>query len=64
VDSFTPAQEMEIRKERRFQSDRRQTWSADELYSRLAAKREEIESERRLGGRRASDLTPSRDHAA
>jgi len=64
VDSRAPIDESGIRNERRFQSDRRQTWTADELYSRLRAKCEEIENERRRRGRRASDITPSQDHAA
>ena len=66
MDSRTQPPEMGIREERRFKSDRRQSWSADELYNRLRAKREEIESERRHGGRRASDLqpAPSRNHTA
>jgi hypothetical protein len=57
---------MGIHEERRFKSERRQSWSADELYNRLRAKREEIEGERRRGGRRATDLQPSptRNHAA
>jgi hypothetical protein len=59
------APEMGIRGERRFPSDRRQSWSANELYSRLRSKREEIEGERRRAGRRASDLeaAPAHDHA-
>jgi hypothetical protein len=66
MDSRTPTPEMGIRDERRFKNERRQSWSADELYNRLRAKREEIENERRHGGRRATDVlpAPSRDHAA
>jgi hypothetical protein len=66
MDSRTHTPEMGIRDERRFQGDRRQSWSANELYSRLQSKREEIESERRRTGRRASDLepAPTHDHAA
>src|ERR1041384_1625001 len=57
MDSRTHTPEMGIRPERRrVQSERRQSWTADELYNRLRSKREEIENERRQGGRRASDL--------
>ena len=41
MDSRTQPPEMGIREERRFKSDRRQSWSADELYNRLSAKRED-----------------------
>jgi hypothetical protein len=44
---------------RRFGTDRRQTWSANDLYNRLRDKREEIERERRRLSRRAAD-----DHIA
>jgi hypothetical protein len=66
MNSRTHTPEMGISGERRFQSDRRQSWSANELYNRLRSKREEIESERRRAGRRASDLepAPTHDHAA
>jgi hypothetical protein len=64
LDSPTPIPDMGTREERRSQNDRRDTWTADELYSRLRTKREEIESERRHRGRRASDINPSQDHAA
>jgi hypothetical protein len=47
------------RRERRFHGDRRDVWSSNELYSRLRAKREEIENERRRAPRRASDLNPA-----
>ena len=66
MNSQTHTPEIGVREERRYQSDRRQSWTADELYSRLRSKREEIESERRSRGRRASDHepVPSHDHAA
>jgi hypothetical protein len=46
-------------RERRFHGDRRELWSSSELYSRLRAKREEIENERRRAPRRAADLNPA-----
>ncbi len=64
VDSPAPIPEIGTREERRSQTDRRDAWTADELYSRIRTKREEIESERRHRGRRASDINPSQDHAA
>jgi len=45
--------------DRRFHSDRRQSsWTSNDIYRKLREKREEVESERRQFGRRASD----RDH--
>lgn len=45
--------------ERRSQADRRQsTWTSNDIYQKLREKREEVESERRRFGRRATD----RDH--
>jgi hypothetical protein len=66
MDSRTHTPEKGIREERRFTNERRQSWSSDELYNRLRAKREEIENERRHGGRRATDQhpAPTRNHAA
>ena len=66
MDRRTHTPEMGIRQERRFHTERRHSWSADELYSRLRSKREEIENERRHGGRRATDFhpEPTRNHAA
>ena len=67
MENRTHRPEKGVREERRFQSDRRQTWTANELYSRLRSKREEIENERRHGGgRRSTDEqpAPSHDHAA
>ena len=66
MESRTHTPEMGIPSERRLKSERRQSWTADELYNKLRSKREEIESERRRVGRRASDLhsAPTRDHAA
>lgn len=50
--------------ERRFHSDRRATWTSNDIYRKLREKREEVEAERRRGGRRASDHGPDQSHAA
>lgn len=50
--------------ERRFHSERRDAWTSNDIYRKLREKREEVESERRRGGRRATDHGPDRSHAA
>ena len=50
--------------ERRVDSDRRGTWTSNEIYEKLREKREEVEEERRRGGRRATDHGPDHSHAA
>lgn len=62
MNSRTHMPDIGVRGERRFQSDRRQSWSANELYSRLRSKREEIENERRRGERRTADREPRSTH--
>lgn len=50
--------------DRRFHSERRSTWTSNDIYQKLREKREEVETERRRGGRRATDVGPDHSHAA
>jgi response regulator RpfG family c-di-GMP phosphodiesterase len=64
VPAEAPAPRSNVRQmaERRFQSDRRQAWTSDDIYRKLREKSEEVETDRRSRGRRASDGPHS--HAA
>jgi CheY-like chemotaxis protein len=50
--------------ERRIPSERRSAWTSNDIYQKLREKREEVETERRRGGRRAADHGPDHSHAA
>ena len=60
----TPQSNVTAMPDRRFHSDRRGTWTSNHLYEKLREKREEVETERRRGGRRATDHGPDQSHAA
>ncbi len=50
--------------ERRLHDERRSSWTSNDIYQKLREKREEVETERRRGGRRAADHGPDQSHAA
>ena len=60
----TPRSNVTPMPERRVDSDRRGTWTSNDIYQKLREKREEVETERRRGGRRATDHGPDQSHAA
>ena len=60
----TPQSNVTPMPERRIDSDRRGTWTSNDIYQKLREKREEVEEERRRGGRRATDHGPDHSHAA
>jgi CheY-like chemotaxis protein len=50
--------------DRRFHSERRSAWTSNDIYRKLREKRDEVEMERRRGGRRVTDAGPDHSHAA
>lgn len=60
----TPQSNVTPMPERRFHDERRSTWTSNHIYQKLREKREEVESERRRSGRRATDHGPDQSHAA
>jgi CheY-like chemotaxis protein len=51
-------------RERRVDTDRREGWTSNDIYQKLREKREEVEADRRRGGRRATDHGPQQSNAA
>jgi len=59
----TPRSNVTPMSERRIHDERRSSWTSNDIYQKLREKREEVEAERRRGGRRATD-GPDQSHAA
>jgi DNA-binding NarL/FixJ family response regulator len=57
-----PPAKVTAMEDRRSRERRQPSWSANDIYAKLREKREAVESERRRGGRRATD--PDHYHAA